>query len=293
MLLVAGATGLLGREICRRLSERKEAVRGLVRASSDPAVVAELASLDMELARGDLRDRRSLDGACRGVDTVISTATTTRSRQPGDSIEATDQQGQLDLVDAARGAGVKRFIYVSYSEHINGSDALTTAKRAVEQRVRESGMTYTIARPSCFMEIWLSPVLGFDYPNGKATVYGSGDRKLSWISLRDVAQFVIRALDAPEAENATVELGGPDALSPLEVIGIFEEASGRPFTVQHVPEDALRAQRDAATDSLQQAFASLMLSVAAGDEIPMQDTLRTYALQFTPVREYARHAVAS
>lgn len=292
MILVAGATGLLGREICRRLSEQGEPVRGLVRASSDAAVLAELESLGVDLVWGDLRDRRSLDVACRGAATVISTATTTRSRQPGDSIEITDQHGQLQLVDAARDGGVRRFIYVSFSAHINGKDALTTAKRAVERQIRESGMTYTIARPSYFMEVWLSPALGFDYASGQATVYGSGERKLSWISVNDVAQFVVRALDDPHAENEVVELGGPEALSPLEVIRIFEQASGRPFTVQHVPEEALRAQRDSATDSLEQSFASLMLSVAAGDEIPMQDTLRTFKLRFTPVREYAMQAIA-
>ena len=234
MILVAGATGFLGREICRRLSKEGRPTRGLVRLSSDPAIVADLESLGVDLVRGDLRDRDSLAVACRSAATVISTATTTRSRQPGDSIEATDQQGQLNLVDAAVDAGVSRYIYVSYSEHINGSDALTVAKRSVERRVRESGMTYTIARPSCFMEMWLSPALGFDHRNGKATVYGSGEHKLSWISLGDVAQFVVRALDDAHAANATVELGGPDALSPLEVIRIFEQASGRPFTFRCV-----------------------------------------------------------
>ena len=292
MILVVGATGFLGREICRRLSEQGDPVHGLVRPSSDPDVMAELQSLGVDLVPGDLRDRASLDAACRGMDTVISTATTTRSRQPGDSIEKTDHQGQLELVDAAREAGVKRFVYVSYTAHIDGDDALTVAKRSVEERIRESGMTYTIVRPSYFMEVWLSPALGFDYPNGAATVYGSGEAKLSWISIGDVAQFVVRALDDAHADDATVELGGPDALSPLEVVRMFEQASGRSFSVQHVPADALRAQRDAATNSLDQAFASLMLSAAAGDEIPMEDTIRTYRLRLTPVRDYVRQAVA-
>ena len=292
MILVVGATGFLGREICRRLSEQGEPVHGFARPSSNAAVVAELQSIGVDIVRGDLRDRRSLDAACRGMDTVISTATTTRSRQPGESIETTDHQGQLALVEAAREAGVRRFVYVSYSAHFEGDDALTVAKRSVEQRVRESGMTYTIVRPSCFMEVWLSPALGFDYPNGAVTVYGSGEGKLSWISIADVAQFVVRALDDSHAEDATVELGGPEALSPLEVVRLFERASGRSFTVQRVPEDALRAKRDAATDSLDQAFASLMLNVAAGDEIPMEDTLRTYRLRFTPVGDYVRQAVA-
>ena len=293
MILVAGATGYLGREICRRLIDQGEPVHGLVRATSDRTATRELESMGVDLVLGDLRDRGSLDRACKGAAAVISTANTIRSRQPGDSIEATDGEGQLDLVDAAHGAHVHRFIYVSHSEHIASDDPLTVAKRSVERRIRESGMTYTVARPTCFMEVWLSPALGFDYANGTATIYGSGEQPVSWISLADVAQFVVRALGDEQAENQTIELGGPEALSPLEVVRIFEQSSGRSFAVQHVPVEALRAQRDAATDSLQRTFATLMLGVAAGDDIPMQDTLRRYGLRFMPVSEYARHAMSS
>ncbi len=287
MILVAGATGHLGGEICRRLADSGRPVRGLVRSTSDPAAVARLESLGVEVVRGDLRDRVSLDAACAGVSTVISTATVTRSRQPDESIESTDQDGQVNLVDAARAAGARRFIYISYSGQIEGDDPLTHAKRAVERQLRESGMTYTILRPTYFMEVWLSPALGFDYTNGHATVYGTGDRKISWISLADVAQFAIRALDAPGAENAVIELGGPDALSPNEVIRIFEKTTGKRFAVEHVPQEALRAQRDGASDSLQRSFAALMLNYANGNEIPMDETLQRWPVQLTSVKEYA------
>jgi uncharacterized protein YbjT (DUF2867 family) len=148
MVLVAGSTGFLGREICRRLRARGIGVRALVRSSSDQTVVAALEALGANTIVGDAKDRASLDAACRGADTVISTVTTTRSRAPGDSLESADHQGQLALVDAARAAGVQRFVFVSFSGGIAGEDALTAAKRGVEARVRESGMTFTILRPS-------------------------------------------------------------------------------------------------------------------------------------------------
>src|SRR5688572_22979722 len=255
MILVAGATGYLGGEICRRLVATGQQVRGLVRVTSDPAAVARLRALGVETVEGDLRDRASLDAACRGVTGVISTATTTLSRQPGDSITVTDQDGQLALVEAARAAGVERFVYVSYSANFEGDDALTVAKRSVERRLRESGLTYTILRPSVFMDIWLSPALGFDYANARATVYGSGESPISWIALGDVAEFAVRSVTDPVAANATIELGGPQALSPNDVVRIFEETAGRPFEVQRVPEDALRAQQAAATEELPRVFA--------------------------------------
>jgi NADH dehydrogenase len=291
MILVAGSTGYLGGEISRRLAASGELVRGLVRSTSDPQAVARLREAGVETVEGDLRDRASLDAALEGVDTVISTATTTRSRQEGESIESTDQQGQLNLVEAARDAGVNRFIFVSYSGQLGTDDPLTIAKRTVEQRVRESGMTYTILRPSVFMESWLSPAFGFDYANAQATIYGSGESKISWISLGDVAEFAIRALVDPKAENATLELGGPEALSPNEVIGIFEELGGKSFQVQRVPEDALRSQKETATDSMQRTFAALMLGYAGGDEIPMADTLKKFPVRLRSVREYASQAV--
>lgn len=288
MFFVAGATGFLGGEICRRLVERGESVRGLIRSTSEPATVERLRALGVECVVGDVRDRASLDAACRGADTVISTVTTVRSRQPGDSIEATDEQGQLNLVDAARDADVGRFVYVSYSRHLDDHGPLTHAKRTVERRLVESGMTHVILRPTYFMEVWLSPVVGFDYPKRQATIFGNGDRKISFISLGDVAEFAVRAAVSRAGESGAMELGGPDAVSPLEVVRIFEELAGASFTVQSVPDDALQAQFHAATDSLQKSFAGLMLDYARGDEIPMSDTLQQFPVQLTSVREYAQ-----
>jgi uncharacterized protein YbjT (DUF2867 family) len=291
MILVAGSTGYLGGEICRRLVANGHQVRGLVRSTSDAATVARLRELGVETVEGDLRDPGSLENAVRGADTVISTVTTTRSRQADEGIESTDKRGHLNLVDAARDAGVRRFIFVSYSGQLGEDDPLTVAKRTVERSVRESGMTYTILRPSVFMEAWLSPVFGFDYNNARATIYGSGESKISWISLGDVAEFAVRSVDDPKAENAVLELGGPAALSPNEVVRIFEEVGGRRFQVQHISEEALRAQKQAATDSMARAFAGLMLAYAGGDPIPMADTLREFPVRLRSVREYASEAV--
>jgi uncharacterized protein YbjT (DUF2867 family) len=293
VILVVGATGYLGGEICGRLRERGKAVRALVRDSSDRAAIERLTAAGSSTVVGDLRDSASLERACEGAETVISTATITRSRQPGDSIEATDQAGQLALVEAARSVGVERFVYISYSGNIGRDDPLTTAKRSVEERIRASGMAYTILRPSIFMEFWLGPLAGFDYANRKATIYGDGENRISWISLADVAEFTVRSIDEPAARNATLELGGPEALSPNDVVHLFEELSGSRFDVQHVPVDALRQQELGATDSLGRAFAALMQAYAAGDVVPMEATLEQYPVQMTTVRDYARRCLSS
>src|SRR5512140_807145 len=141
MILVVGSTGILGSEICRRLTEAGKPVRGLVRSSSAAEKVERLKAMGVETVLGDLRDPASLAAACQGVEAVITTATTTISMQPGDSIPITDQQGQLDLVQAAQQAGVRKFVYISVPLGMEPCP-LTTAKRTVEHAVMFSGMDY-------------------------------------------------------------------------------------------------------------------------------------------------------
>lgn len=277
MTLIVGATGMLGGEICRLLAERERAVRALVRTTSNPEKVARLQALGAEIVRGDLKDRSSLEAACRGVRAVVTTASSTHSRHEGDSIETVDRQGQLDLIDAAERAGAGRFVLISFPES-EPDFPLQAAKRAVETRLRSSRLAYTILHPTFFTEVWLSPALGFDPANGTAQIYGSGQNKISWISFQDVARFAVEALDNPAATNATIELGGPDALSPLEVVRLAEQTLGKTMAVQHVPEEALRTQHSQAVDSLQQSFAGLMLYYANGDVIDMTQTLRAFPI---------------
>ena len=286
MNLVVGATGLLGGEICRLLAAKAKPVRAMVRPTSDASKVAQLEPLGVEIVRGDLKNRSSLDAACQGVGAVISTASSTLSRQEGDSIQTVDLEGQLNLIDAAKAADVDHFVLISFPP-TDFSFPLQTAKRTVEEHLKESGITYTILQPTCFMEVWLAPALGFDAGNAQAQIYGSGENKISWISYKDVGKFAVASLDKVEAHNAVIELGGPEALSPLEVVRIFEESKGRKFGVQHVPEEALMRQKETASDPLQQSFAALMLYYSQGNVIDMQDTLRKFPLQLTSVRDYA------
>jgi uncharacterized protein YbjT (DUF2867 family) len=293
MNLIAGATGILGAEICRLLTEQGQPVRALVRPTSNPEKVARLKGLGAEPVAGDLKDRASLDAACHGVSAVLSTASSTLSRQDGDSIESVDLHGQLHLIDAAEAAGVRHFVLVSFP-HVNVDFPLQRAKRAVEDRLRNSGMTHTILQPTFFTEVWLSPGLGFDPANGKAQIYGGGVNRISWISFQDVARFSVAALTPARAANATVKLGGPDALSPLEVVALAEQTVGKSIAVQHVPEDALHEQHAAATDPLQQSFAGLMLYYARGEVIDTAEALAMLPIgQLRSVRDYFRGITAS
>jgi uncharacterized protein YbjT (DUF2867 family) len=287
-MLIVGATGMLGGEICRQLAANgRKPIRALVRPTADRERVKELRTLGVELVEGDLKDRASIDAACSGATAVITTATTTVSRQPGDTIQSVDQEGQLQLVDAARAAGVSRFVYVSTSRQLDVASPLTTATRTVEQRLARSGMIYTVLRPSFFMEVWLSPALGFDAANARAQIFGGGRQKISFVSFKDVARFAVDCLNNPAAQNATIELGGPEPVSPLEVVRTFERSAGRRFTVQHVPEEALAAQLTGTRDAVQQSFAALMIGYARGEAIDMDETLSKFTERLTSIRDFA------
>jgi uncharacterized protein YbjT (DUF2867 family) len=223
------------------------------------------------------------------VDAVISTASSTLSRQPGDSIQTVDATGQLNLVNAARDANVGRFLFVSFRRRSGISFPLGDAKAEVERAI--SDLNFTIIQASWFMEVWLSPALGFDYSNAAARIYGPGTSPISWVSFHDVAEICTVALRHPAASRKTIEFGGPEGLSPLEVVARFERICGRPFRLEHVPESVLRSQFEGATDSLQKSFAALMLGYLYGDAMNMAPVIDTFGIKLTSVTEYAQNVL--
>src|SRR5262249_62118175 len=151
----------------------------------------------------------------------------------------------------------------------------------------------TIVQSTDVMDIWLGTALGFDCVRAKATIYGEGKNKISWIAIKDVASFAVASIDSPAAQNAVIQLGGPDDLSVLDAVEIFEQESGRTFELQNVPAEALRAQMAAAPDSLGKAFRGLMIGLTEVGRLAMRHTLRNFPIRLTSVREYVRQMIAA
>lgn len=289
MIVVVGATGLLGGTVCALLRAAGAPARAVVRGSSSTDKVSRLDGLGMEVVEADLRRPETLDAACAGADAVICTVSSMPfAYEPGvNDIETTDLTGVCNLVDAAARSGVGRFVHTSMSRQLDLDFPLGRAKRAAEQHLIDSGLEYTILRPSFFMEIWLSPAVGFDPSNGTVTVYGDGTAPVSYIAVPDVAAFAVQSLTASAARNAVLELGGPEAISQLDAKAAFEAALGRPVDTQQVPVTALQEQLAAATDGMQQSFVSLMICLARGDAIDMEDIQSDFGVALTSVKEYA------
>ena len=291
--LVVGATGLLGSRVCKELAAQGKPVAAMVRNAGDDAKVSALREAGAELVEGDLKDPSSLDRACQGRTAVISTASASLSRQAGDSIQSVDLDGQRSLIDAAKAAGVGKFVYISFSSNMTTDGPVTAAKRTIEQYLQESGLDYTILRCGFLMEVMVAPLVGFDYANGKAVVYGSGENPLSLVSMGDVARMVAMCLDKPEASNTVIEFGGPEPVTLHELVRTFEEVSGRPFEMQHVPEEALVGAWEGADEPVSKSINAIMVDFAKGDVIEMDSTLVTFPVEMTTVRQYATNVLSS
>lgn len=272
MDLVVGATGFVGKRIALRLREEGRPVRALLRGGSKRAEAKDFTQAGIEIFDADLTRLETLAGACAGIHTVVCTATSMPHGRD-DGLRKVDREGSLALIEAAERAGARKFVYTSYSGNLRLDSPLETAKRDCEKRLLSGRLKAVILRPSYFMEVWLSPALGFDWAKGSARIYGSGEAKVSYISAGDVVEYAVAAVIKIEERQLVIEMGGPEALSQLDAVRVFEMALKKKFALDFAPLEALRAQHRRATDPLQKSFAALTLGYALGDVIP--DSLAT------------------
>jgi uncharacterized protein YbjT (DUF2867 family) len=286
-VLLVGATGFVGGAIGLKLRKAGIPVVAMLRNGRTHSKAKSLENAGIEIVEGDLTFSASLERAVANIDVVISTATSMPTGAD-DGLKRVDLEGTLALIDAADRAGVTRFVYVSYSGNIREDSPLETAKRRSESCLLDSPMEAVILRPSYFMEVWLSPALGFDPAQGSARIYGDGNAKVSYICGTDVADFAAAAATRDYgAKNTILELGGPEPLSQLDVVRIFEQKSHKKIQVSHVPLEALQAQQQS-SDPLQKTFAALMLGYAKGDVIQGAASLaQQHRITLRSVSDYA------
>ncbi|GAA0775606.1 SDR family oxidoreductase [Roseibium denhamense] len=280
MILVVGATGILGSAICFALLESGKTVRALVRADRDPAEVDRLRSAGAEIAIGDLTDKSSLQAASRGIEAVISTATSVSMRRETDNFETVDRQGHLDLIDVAKEAGTDHFVFMSFPP-FPGEFPLQTAKRAIEEKLKGGALpNYTIIQAPHFREGWLTAPLGINPETGAMRTCGGGKAPISWIALDDVRDAVCASLDAPAARNKVLQIGGDAALSQSDVISRCEAMTGRSIEVEDTPHAQLVEMANG-DDPLMRTFGGLML-VCADKGCEIDNSEASKVLAYTP-----------
>lgn len=281
MILVVGASGTLGSTITRMLLAQNKSVRLLVRPQSQG-----LNNLTAETVSGDLKDRDSLDNACQEVEAVITTANS-GFRGGDDTPETVDLLGNRKLIDAAKAAGAKQFIFVStIVADPNSPVPLMAAKGKTEEYLRASGVPYTIIAPNAYMEMSLVGFVGMPAIQGQTvTIVGEGQCKHSFISMHDAAAFIVAATGNPAAINQKLLIGGPHALSFEDAVTIYEGELGHPIAVNHVK---IGEPVPGMPDVIAQFLGSFDMF-----ESPMDTTqlAQTFGVRLTPFEEVARQSV--
>jgi uncharacterized protein YbjT (DUF2867 family) len=210
-----------------------EEVRAMTRAL---AKVDELKMLGARPIRGNLADPESLEFAVRGARVVIASAHSILGRGH-ESSETVDDAGHRSLIDAAKTAGVEHFIYTSvFQASPDHPIDFWRTKARIEQYLKDSGITYTIVRPTSFMDTHAYMLIGKAVIEGKRVMLtGKGRNPRNMVASEDVAKVVVGALRIASLRGETIEVGGPENVSGHDVVDVFERVSGRKAKVGHIP----------------------------------------------------------
>jgi uncharacterized protein YbjT (DUF2867 family) len=221
MILVTGAAGYVGSHIVKRLVEAGRPIRVLVRNRTWAEAEGRLANLKVEWVEGDVTKPEALTTALQGVDTVIHTVAIAIEKG-GRKYETINYQGTINVVDAAKAAGIKRFINISQL----GADAklpyrFLASKGKAQDYVAASGLDWTAFRPSV---IWgpedefantfarLVPISPLIYP-----IIGDGQARFQPVWVEDLVTAVVKAMDDPATIHQDLEIGGPEVLTIAEI----------------------------------------------------------------------------
>ena len=239
MIVVAGGTGFIGSAVVRELARRGRPVA--VISHRPEAARRKFAGLPVEIREGDARDADSLRGAVQGAEVVVSAMTfpnfPVENPKKGYTFEEVDARGNERLVEAARRAGVQRYVYLS------GAGAAADApyhwyraKWQAEEAIRSSGLAYTIVRPSWVYgpdDRALNRFAGFARRLPFVPVIGDGQQRLQPVFVGDVVRLVVEGLE--RKESGVYEIGGPDVLTMDEVIRTMLAAMGKKRPLLHAP----------------------------------------------------------
>ena len=226
-VLLAGATGYLGRYITQELLSRNLETKIIVRDKHK----VKFDSPNLEIIEAEVTKPETLDNLFNGVDVVISTVGITRQKD-GLTYMDVDYQVNKNLIDEAKKSGVQKFIYISV---LNGKKLrqlkICEAKEKLGDYLKSSGLDYSIIRPNGFfsdMGDFLKMAKG-----GKVYLFGDGKLKLNPIHGEDLAKVVVDTINQDAKE---INIGGPDMLSQNDIAELALKAYSKPIKIIHLPD---------------------------------------------------------
>lgn len=288
MILIVGATGNLGSALAKTLLNEGKSVRAMTRT---PEKAEALKQLGAEVVTGDMRDPQSLTNACQGIEKILAAAHSFEGKGKS-SPQVVDDQGNRNLINAAKAAGVKHFVFTSaLGVRPDHPVDFFRIKYKVEQFLKDSELSYTVLRPAAFMESWVEMIAQPMMATGKATIFGMGKNPVNYVAVADVARFAQIGLENPAAKNQVIEIGGPENFSTEQIIEMIEQATGKQAKRSYTPIAMMKVMK-----VLTRLFNPVMSRmVTAGinfdttdQTFDMTETLKTYPMQLMRLEDYVR-----
>lgn len=237
-VLIAGASGVLGKALINHFSDKGYTVYGLVRNASS---VPELTAMGVLLKEADMSQPGSLTGVCEGIDVVIPAvhAMLGKGRNVPENV---DWQGHAELIKQAADSGVKHFIYPSvYNASAEHPLDFFRIKYRVEQQLKSSSIPYTIFRLPAFMEWHAWRLIGKDIKEkGKASIFGSGNNPINFISAQDIAKAIDQVVLNPSWYGSTLQLSGPDNMCRNEIAELYAKRFSKSIKITRLPVGVLK-----------------------------------------------------
>jgi uncharacterized protein YbjT (DUF2867 family) len=229
-LLIIGGTGTLGRQIVLQALTKGFKVRCLVRNFRKASFLKEWG---VELVYGDLTRPETIPPCLKGITAIID-ASTSRADEL-DSLKKVDWEGKLFLIEAAKAANIRRFIFFS-AQNVEQFDniPLMKLKNGIEIKLKKSGIPYTIFRLTGFyqglIEQYAIPILE------NLPIWVTNENTyISYMDTQDIAKFCLRALQIPQTTNQIFFLSGLRGWVSSEIINLCEQLAGQQAKVQRVP----------------------------------------------------------
>ncbi len=304
-IAIAGGSGFIGRAIVRRLlatpglkvrllTRDPEKARARLTRDSKGAPGSEVESLgNIEFVTADVNTAAQLPKALAGADTIINAVQfdgyPVENPARGLTFNRVDYGGTLALIAAAKAAAVAHFIYISGAAADERSpNPAFRAKGRAERALRDSGLTYTILRPSLVYgpedrvvnglarAVRMSPVM---------VVPGSGRQQMRPLFVDDLAACVALAVGG-KGRNKIYEVGGPDLMTFDDLVRLLMEITGRKRPLLHVPENLLLIA-GAIAEKLPGALFSrdAVAFLVADNDCEIQPLLAEFGLTLTPASE--------
>lgn len=300
IVAIAGGSGFAGRAIARRLAAMPALGIRVLTRDPERARARLTNSEAIEYAAADVNDPARLAAALAGAEAVVNAVQfdgyPVENPARGLTFNRVDYGGTLALIAAAKAAGADRFIYISgAAADERSSHPAFRAKGRAERALRESGLGYTILRPSLMYGpedrvvngiarmLRLTPVM---------IVPGNGRQRLRPLLVDDLAACVALAIEG-RGRNGIFEIGGPDAMTFDELIRLLMELTGRRRLLLHVPETLLMVAGAIAEKLPWPVFSrSAAAFLLADNECDIKPLLTEFPLSLTPARaglEYLAH----